>query len=175
MIVVHLIRKPLSEGNVASNVLKWGTGALNIDASRIVTGDNLTGGAYAKSGTPRDDGWGMQRAGAGEFQQPTGRWPANVIFSHLPECRQEGTQLKPQSYGGEDGLETAAAWECAPGCPVADLDGQSGVLQSGGKQGSVYGRQQEPTSCYGKGLSGGTAPAISDKGGASRFFKQVSE
>lgn len=30
-----LARKPLSESSVASNVLKWGTGGLNIDASRI--------------------------------------------------------------------------------------------------------------------------------------------
>jgi site-specific DNA-methyltransferase (adenine-specific) len=30
-----LVRKPLSERTVAENVLKWGTGALNIDASRI--------------------------------------------------------------------------------------------------------------------------------------------
>jgi site-specific DNA-methyltransferase (adenine-specific) len=30
-----LVRKPLSEKTVAANVLKWGTGALNIDASRI--------------------------------------------------------------------------------------------------------------------------------------------
>jgi hypothetical protein len=31
-----LARKPLSEGTVAANVLHWGTGALNIDATRIV-------------------------------------------------------------------------------------------------------------------------------------------
>lgn len=30
-----LVRKPCSEKTVAANVLKWGTGALNIDASRI--------------------------------------------------------------------------------------------------------------------------------------------
>jgi DNA modification methylase len=32
---ILLARKPLSEKTVAENVLKWGTGALNIDASRI--------------------------------------------------------------------------------------------------------------------------------------------
>jgi DNA modification methylase len=31
-------RKPLSEGTVAANVLRWGTGGLNIDATRIATG-----------------------------------------------------------------------------------------------------------------------------------------
>ena len=33
--MIHVLRKPLSEGTVASNVLKHGTGGLNIDASRI--------------------------------------------------------------------------------------------------------------------------------------------
>lgn len=32
-----LVRKPISEKTVAANVLKWGTGALNIDASRILS------------------------------------------------------------------------------------------------------------------------------------------
>ena len=31
-----LVRKPLSEGTIAENVLRWGTGAINIDKSRIV-------------------------------------------------------------------------------------------------------------------------------------------
>src|SRR3990167_7438541 len=36
-----LCRKPLSEKNVASNVLKWGVGGLNIDESRIGTIEEL--------------------------------------------------------------------------------------------------------------------------------------
>ena len=38
---IVLARKPLSEGTVAANVLRWRTGALNIDACRIeaVAGD----------------------------------------------------------------------------------------------------------------------------------------
>ena len=33
-----LVRKPISEKTVASNVLKWGTGALNLGASRVADG-----------------------------------------------------------------------------------------------------------------------------------------
>jgi DNA modification methylase len=76
---VIVARKPL-EGTVANNVLKWGTGGLNIDGSRIGTTDNLNGGAYAAEGKERNDGWGMQRGEAGEYQQPSGRWPANIIL-----------------------------------------------------------------------------------------------
>ncbi len=35
---IVLARKPLSESTVAANVLKWGTGALNIDGCRVATG-----------------------------------------------------------------------------------------------------------------------------------------
>jgi site-specific DNA-methyltransferase (adenine-specific) len=76
---VIVARKPI-EGTVANNVLKWGTGGLNIDGSRIGTTDNLNGGAYAAEGKERNDGWGMQRGEAGEYQQPSGRWPANIIL-----------------------------------------------------------------------------------------------
>jgi DNA modification methylase len=76
---IIMARKPF-KGTVADNIRKWGTGGLYIDATRITTTDNLNGGAYAKNGTPRDDGWGMQRGGAGEFVQPSGRWPANILL-----------------------------------------------------------------------------------------------
>ena len=55
MRLIHLLRKPVSEGTVASNVLKHGVGAINIEASRISTKDSLDGGAYAKNPTPRAD------------------------------------------------------------------------------------------------------------------------
>jgi site-specific DNA-methyltransferase (adenine-specific) len=76
---IIVARKPLI-GTVAHNVLTHGTGALNIDGSRIGTTDNLNGGAYAIQGTEREDGWGMQRGQAGEYEQPKGRWPANIIL-----------------------------------------------------------------------------------------------
>lgn len=42
MRVIHVLRKPLSESTVAANTLKHGTGGLNIDASRIRTGEDTT-------------------------------------------------------------------------------------------------------------------------------------
>ena len=96
--MIHLLRKPLSEGTVAANTLKHGCGGLNIDASRIGTTDNLDGGAYSEGGSERWDGaenWRYKRGehgNAGNFQQPTGRWPANMILQHLPECECRGTR-----------------------------------------------------------------------------------
>ena len=83
---IVMARKPLSEKTVVENVLEWGTGGINIDDSRIETDDNLNGGAYAKNPTERETMWGedaknsWKRGGAGEFEQPQGRFPANVIF-----------------------------------------------------------------------------------------------
>ena len=81
---IIVARKPL-EGTVAANMLAHGTGAMNIDGCRVGTSESLNGGAYAAAGTERDDGWGMQRGGAGEYQQPTGRWPANLIHDGSDE------------------------------------------------------------------------------------------
>ncbi len=98
MRVIHVLRKPLSEGTVAVNVLKHGTGGINIDASRISTTDNLNGGAYAENASERHDGaenWRYKRGeqgNAGEYQPPTGRWPANVILQHLDGCQCGGVK-----------------------------------------------------------------------------------
>ena len=78
--IIHVLRKPVM-GTVAQNALTHGTGALNIDGCRITTSDNLNGGAYAQKGSERNDGWRMKRDQlAGTFNQPTGRWPANLLL-----------------------------------------------------------------------------------------------
>jgi len=87
---ITVARKPLV-GTVAANVLAHGTGALNIDGCRVPTDENLNGGAYAKNPTARDALWGDEagnswvRGGAGEFVQPPGRWPANLIHDGSDE------------------------------------------------------------------------------------------
>lgn len=93
---ICMARKPLSEGTVYANVLRWGTGALNVDACRIETEENLKGGAYAAGGRPApmsgDDrsgaALGMFQPGArpkGEYVAPSGRWPANVVHDGSEE------------------------------------------------------------------------------------------
>jgi len=75
---VIVARKPLI-GTVAENVLTYGTGGLNIDGSRIGTTDNLNGGGYS-GGTPKTMFNGLGRLEPSDFEQPSGRWPANVIL-----------------------------------------------------------------------------------------------
>jgi site-specific DNA-methyltransferase (adenine-specific) len=68
---IVLARKPLSEGTVAANVLRWGTGALNIDGTRIGTTKNVPASESSHDGTIYGKG--------------IGRWPANVIHDGSEE------------------------------------------------------------------------------------------
>lgn len=73
-----LVRKPLA-GTVAGNVMRYGTGAINIDECRIDT-DEVLGRARG--------GWGNLAVGASNYggfdsrgiAKEGGRWPSNVIF-----------------------------------------------------------------------------------------------
>jgi len=94
---IVVARKPLI-GTVANNVLTYGTGALNIDGSRVGTEDNfdnLKGRPIAKLATRRDgetDEEYKSRVLESPGQQEAlkklkelGRWPANVIHDGLEE------------------------------------------------------------------------------------------
>jgi len=92
---IVLARKPLSEPTVAANVLRWGTGALNIDECRIATN-------WATDPTRR--GWqGCDEAGTNQvnglgFKNPNnlGRWPANVVH----DGSEEVVGMFPSTKGG---------------------------------------------------------------------------
>lgn len=102
---IILARKPV-EGTVAGNVLKWGTGAINVDGCRVSTGDDL-----AKNYTSirkSDDVMGERIYKAG-FRQgkdsvahatestALGRWPANFIH----DGSEEVLELMPDVGGGQ--------------------------------------------------------------------------
>ncbi len=84
-----------------------------------------------------------------------------------------GVPVGPQ-YGEPDGTETVDAWDCAPDCPVRELDRQSGVTTSSG--GSGLKSTQSRGGLLGGKLNQEGAGAhfggVGDKGGASRFFPQ---
>lgn len=197
-----LCRKPLA-GTVAANVAEHGTGALNIDACRIGTAENLDGGAYASASTGRHDGvenWRFKAGGAGEFEQPSGRWPANLVLTHSEGCEVVGTK-RVRNRGGvpdalseklsraaftstartstthhfnADGTEEVENWRCADGCQVRELDEQSGDLSSGRLDPTMH--RHVPrlgVNTYGDDPGGEQAfhgTWPSNAGGASRFF-----
>jgi site-specific DNA-methyltransferase (adenine-specific) len=85
---VIVARKPI-EGTVANNVLKWGTGGLNIDGSRIGYADEADGGdwdrfkGHQSNKTIRknlDGNLGETLDERVDNGKQTGRWPANIIL-----------------------------------------------------------------------------------------------
>ncbi len=64
------------------------------------------------------------------------------------------------------------AWACVEDCPVAELDRQSGDVRSAGNYPS--GSVRSDNYIYGS-RDGQQGPLYDDKGGASRFFKQVQD
>ena len=155
---ILVCRKPLA-GTVAQNVLEWGTGALNIDGCRVGT-----------------DG--------------AGRWPANTVLTHAAGCRATGETVSenweasgvqsPASVAlrggaathtpveGAIGAATVPLFACVPGCPIAELDKQSGVSKSQG--GRIGKKAQTNVSIVPAGKFEAGDPGFGDTGGASRFF-----
>lgn len=115
-----LCRKPIEAANVAAQVLATGTGAINVDGTRV-------GYAQGEVDFNRQQ---RQQQSAGTIEgafgaaaligkeiptyKPEGRWPSNLVLSHSPECEKRGE-----------------AYDCADGCPVAAMDRQSGEVTGG--------------------------------------------
>jgi DNA modification methylase len=95
---IVLARKPLSERTVAANVLKWGTGALNIDACRV-EGESGNG-VWGTNNKTCQDGRMFNGSPKGETyrsqKHPQGRWPANLCHDGSDEV----VALFPQQKGG---------------------------------------------------------------------------
>lgn len=85
---VVVARKPI-DGTVAANVLKHGTGGLNIDASRIEASNGQLAEKYAsvqKSGARTNRIFGADRQDrANDGPHSKGRYPANVIHDGSTE------------------------------------------------------------------------------------------
>lgn len=182
-----LARKPF-QGTVASNVLEWGTGALNIAACKVEgppgnghwvrNGEMGTHGIYGQGGQAGED--------FGRENPNGGRWPTNVVFTHSAACQPAGTRRvrgcggpkktdsgdgsmfglgQPGHVYGDHGMETVEAWVCAEDCPVGQLDRQSGVTTSGSRKAGTYGLMGY------MGADAAPMPEVNgDTGGASRFY-----
>lgn len=184
-----LARKPLV-GTVAANVLAHGTGALNIEASRVGTDDTQR---HNNAGTGNVEYWrtGKRESDTGS---PAGRWPANVVLSHSEQCERVGTRrvrvndkehdrnnngnpatvAKGQQYAhvtagyaDADGMEEVEEWVCVDGCPVAELGRQSGERKGATSNSST--KAGHDGTGWGMGDTGGS-PGHADTGTAARFF-----
>lgn len=103
---ICVARKPIEEKSIAENVLKYGTGGINIDGCRIDTEENLNGGSYGNTERESDQFFkGKKPGGGGEFIQPSGRFPANFIHDGSEEVLAlfPGTQPSKGNYKRKTG------------------------------------------------------------------------
>jgi DNA modification methylase len=123
---ITVARKPLV-GTVADNVMRYGTGAINVDGCRVAT-DELKGKVYNNNNT----GWKCTSAPSTVHGNETGRWPANLIHDGSDEV----TELFPGDEGRfyycakaskrdrDEGLDLP---EATPGEKTGRTDGSAGI------------------------------------------------
>lgn len=99
---IVLARKPLSEKSVAANVLRWGTGALNIDASRVESTDGYTENAVTQGGDHFSIGSAEKTRGTTFVPHKTGRFPANFMHDGSPEVLAEFPDTKSGKLTAEN-------------------------------------------------------------------------
>jgi site-specific DNA-methyltransferase (adenine-specific) len=151
---IVLARKPLEKGlSIAENVLKWGTGAINIDGCRVGLSNKDVkdnGRIINRNIREGDDGWGMQdkKADKVEVLSSQGRFPSNFIMSHHEDC--------------EDLI-------CVDDCPIKILDEQSGISKTGDIKPHKEKSNKDNRDFF-KSTEIRDVNFQGDKGGASRFF-----
>ena len=168
---IVLARKPLSEGTVAANVLRWGTGALNIAATRIATDE-----AAVERNDEQTQDRRYTEEGATDFAAKPGARrgrPLRVARRNEQSDADRNAYSKGLAGSQAVGETTLGRWP-------ANLihDGSDEVLaafpDSKGQQGDVSGNEKsrtgdENTNCYGE--YGRVAfSKRDDSGSAARFF-----
>jgi DNA modification methylase len=93
---IVLARKPLSEKTIAANVLKHGTGGINIDRCRVGNESTLVKRSPNSLGRMNDDGWEPKEGFNGSAQ---GRFPANLIHDGSDEVEEEFAKYGEKKCG----------------------------------------------------------------------------
>jgi site-specific DNA-methyltransferase (adenine-specific) len=139
-----MARKPLSEKTVALNVLRWGTGGINIDDSRVDNSDMKIphNANELQTDKPKHHAGAMTGTiGKIQVHNSEGRFPANIIFD------EEAGQVLDQQSG------------------FSKTNCKSGIVE--GKEANIFNDGLNKTTGHKKKMIVGN---YKDEGGASRFF-----
>jgi len=138
---IAVFRKPLSEKTIAANVVKHGTGGMNIDGCRVdLAQGEATHGSGSNMGNEVYGEYASERKGVPNIKSTTGRWPANVchdgsdeVLGLFPDRKsrgqytdsrdkpgtkltiygsEAGTSVRDNAYANEDG-SAARFFYCA--------------------------------------------------------------
>jgi len=204
---IILAMKPI-DGTFAQNAEKWGVAGLWIDGARIAHLESNTCRSRYKAGLSEEQMTGLggiryahinygKYAEENSRRADSGRWPANVLLQHHPECVEVGKtkvrgvkrlsagdsegrgiygrgfprgDLRVVGYTEADGFEEVVAYNCHPDCPVGILDGMSSSKSPVSYRRMV---KSENRTAYSPGIgepAGKDSLNYGDSGGASRFF-----
>jgi site-specific DNA-methyltransferase (adenine-specific) len=198
---ICVARKPLSEKSVAENVLKWGTGGINVDGCRV--GFDMSDKSPATNPLYRHQNAdkykqvtdGGQKVGenvsfTNSMNPPSeeGRFPANIILECLCDEVIKGEKGEPFLYKGKEynNKDTSMFNGDKPEAP-SNYNDKGDIHtnpmcpcylmdeQSGvSKTTADLNYKYDNTDCDGNTFqSRGKYTPRSDKGGASRFFYQA--
>ena len=181
------------------NCALYGVGGINIEATRVdFKGDKPSkterGSGVHKVGNDNLGGWNKDDYDGEYIPSNKGRFPANLLLTHHPDCEYKGkkkvegitngtsagdksmfgsgskeSRKEGLNYADKNGMETVSDWDCVVSCPVKAMDEQSGILESGDLTGQKGG--------FKEGCIYGDSDLVEryykgDKGGASRYFNQ---
>ncbi len=166
--------------------MKWGTGGINIDGCRVGEREReqFSGEKKPKSESGANT-YGDYDYRKSEIPLPQGRFPANVILSHHPDCILKGTkeidsnshypEMDVQGYGKNMGGKTdyikegervkkeiVEDYDCHPDCPFNFFPHSTSGEMDSISQGKNHG-------IYGK-FNGKQVTAKKSEGSAARFF-----
>ena len=114
--------KPL-DGTFAQNALAHGVAGLNIDGARIGVTKRVPGSLSHTDGQVYSGVWGQESGDESGHNPNLGRFPANLVLSHTPDCRCLGMKRVKSSQPGapqQSGVFGNAA-ACKPnGHPVVE-------------------------------------------------------
>ena len=141
---ICVARKPLSEKTIAENVIKWGTGGINIDGCRVGSESiKVAGHPYEGFNKETKDIEGQLRnMENNDDEYREGRFPANIILD------ESAAELLDEQSG------------------ISKSSCKSGIVE-GKEAGQMYHRHEQPSNNYKQKIMVGD---YNDKGGASRFF-----
>lgn len=179
-----LVRKPLNEKTIVANVLKYGTGGLNIDACKIKHNEDVK---HTKS---NDTVFSNESCGFNSKKQtlasadPNGRFPANFIIDCIcdevivePIKVTEPSEVKGGIFSPSQGHPAGKTYKGGkrihtnPDCPCYILDQQSGERKGCANQNhSKFNPYGGNALLKSKTEREGIYKGYNDIGGASRFF-----
>lgn len=107
---ICMARKPLAEKNVANNVLKWGTGGINIDESRVeYQGDADWNNTFRPSTNIDKNCWIKDKNAVARVDiiNRSGRFPANLLHDNSDEVKECFPETK---NGGQNNTSKRETW-----------------------------------------------------------------